>query len=210
MIMKAKERICSDCGKVEMTASKSTVCIECYATRCKIQNIIDEQEFISNYGYEILERLPDTEIGNKRAYTLLTPCGHVWNSRVDNFKKQIKNSMSKNIALPCGTCGPKHRIAACMEGYMEKRGRDYDIEVWKDYMLKVRKLSDATYREFKEEINPNNHPRGLKEWHLDHKIPIIQCFKQGWTPEQASVKENLQMLHYIENIKKSGKIISSV
>ena len=107
--------------------------------------------------------------------------------------------------MPCGTCGPKHRLTNALSAYIEKYGRDYDIKKWDDYRLLVRKLSDITYRQFKEEINPQNHRRGKKTWHLDHKHPIIACFKEGWTPERAAGINNLQMLTWQDNLMKSGK-----
>ena len=109
--------------------------------------------------------------------------------------------------MPCGVCGPTHRMKTAFDKFMEKNARDYDLKKWDDYRLLVRKLSDITYRQFKEEINPLNHRRGKKTWHLDHIFPIIECFKQGWPVEKAASKENLQMLLWSHNLEKSGKVL---
>ena len=55
-------------------------------------------------------------------------------------------------------------------------------------------------------INPAKVIRGRTEWHLDHIVPIIQCFKYGVAIERAGSVENLQMLPYDENIRKHSKL----
>jgi len=72
------------------------------------------------------------------------------------------------------------------------------------YTRKVRGLSEKTYRDNIDIINPNRHPRmlGNQGWHLDHVISIVKCFKRGWVPEQAAVLGNLQLLPAGENLSK--------
>ena len=69
-------------------------------------------------------------------------------------------------------------------------------------------LTEKTYKKYKDEINPNNLPRAKAGidggYHLDHKVSVIWGFENGWSPEQLSAKENLQMLPWLENVKKHG------
>lgn len=200
-----KERVCESCGTVSYVFGTAKRCIPCQkaeGTRIAIEGEIRD---ITENGYQIISG-PNIGKFGKREYTLKTPCGHEWTIRSDNFKKLLTNAKSKNIRMPCGVCGPTHRMKTAFEKFMEKNARDYDLKKWDDYRLLVRKLSDITYRQFKEEINPMNHRRGKKTWHLDHIFPIIECFKQGWEPEKAASKENLQMLHWQDNLMKSGKV----
>ena len=202
---KRKERICESCGSVSHVFGMAKRCIPCQKAEATLVAIVGEKEDIVSNGYEILSG-PNIGKFNKREYTLKTPCGHQWTVRSDNFRKLINNAKAKGLPMPCGTCGPQHRLTNALSAYIEKYGRDYDVKKWDDYRLLVRKLSDITYRQFKEEINPLNHRRGKKTWHLDHIFPIIECFKQGWPVEKAASRENLQMLHWQENLMKSGKV----
>jgi len=201
-----KERICESCGKVSYVFGTAKRCIPCQKAEATQIAINGEIEDILSNGYEIISG-PNIGKFNKRVYTLKSQCGHEWTIRADNFRKLINNAKTKGLPMPCGTCGPKHRMNTALGSYIEKYGRDYDIKKWDDYRLLVRKLSDITYRQFKEEINPHNYRRGKKTWHLDHIFPIIECFKQGWPVEKAASRENLQMLHWEENLSKSGKVV---
>lgn len=44
---------------------------------------------------------------------------------------------------------------------------------WKTYQSLVIKLSDFSYKKFKNIINPNNYERKRGKFHLDHIIPKI-------------------------------------
>lgn len=92
-----------------------------------------------------------------------------------------------------------------MAAYVAKYGRDYDITKWKQYNKKVRLLSDRNYRKHKDQINPLDLPRGMRTYHLDHKFPIFEGFKQGIEPEVIARVENLQMLSAGSNIAKGRK-----
>lgn len=96
-----------------------------------------------------------------------------------------------------------------MDGYMKVYGRDWnniDVEDWQAYSTAVRKLSEITYREHRWHINPLNLKRGVRTYHLDHKVPIIECFKRGWSPEQAASVNNLQILRAEDNLSKSRSL----
>lgn len=206
--MKARERVCPNCGKIDITASKSKVCMLC-SKEIKRQTIIHGAEIslFETNRYAVLSG-PTYDKFNKRWYTVKTPCcGNSWSVRSDNFAKLLKNAKDKNQPMPCGSCGPKHRMNTALKGYMEKYARDYNLNEYQDYMKATRQLSDKMYKLFKHEINPENHRRGKFQYHLDHKFPIIECFKQGWSIMEAAAPSNLQMLPWNENLSKSNKIV---
>jgi hypothetical protein len=88
----------------------------------------------------------------------------------------------------------------------ERHTREY----WNFYN-KVVWASEMTYLKYKDEINPNNYPRTLcgveGGYQLDHKIPIDYGWKNKMTIEEMSCKENLQIISWQENRKKSNKIL---
>ena len=50
--------------------------------------------------------------------------------------------------------------------------------------------------------------RGLKDWHIDHKIPIIYGFKNNIPPEEIGHVSNLQPLFWKDNFLKGAKYSS--
>lgn len=95
--------------------------------------------------------------------------------------------------------------------YREDR---HSREYW-DYFNEVKSLTEEVYIQNKKEINPNNLPRGVSGrgkdvYQLDHIYPIIEGFRNGISPKQISQKENLRMIHWEENIRKSGKVLGGI
>lgn len=83
------------------------------------------------------------------------------------------------------------------------------LSEYKKYYGKVHRLTEQTYNEFKNEINPNSYVRGKagtpNAYHLDHKISVKYGFLNGIDPVEISKKENLQLLPWRENIIKGWK-----
>jgi hypothetical protein len=79
---------------------------------------------------------------------------------------------------------------------------------FKRYRNKVEFLTEQTYVKFLEDINPNKFPRTLAGveggYHLDHIVSVKEGFINGWEPEKLADKENLQMLPWLENVRKSS------
>jgi len=82
----------------------------------------------------------------------------------------------------------------------EKRG--YDLAEYRQYRGRVTWLTELTYREYKDIINPDNHPRtraGKDGYQIDHIESVKKCFDAGLPPEHCARLENLQMLPWKEN-----------
>ena len=70
----------------------------------------------------------------------------------------------------------------------------------------VRKITEENYNKYKEQINPNNHPRTLcgieNGYQLDHRVSIKWGFLHGVNPKVIGNVDNLQMLPWKENLTK--------
>lgn len=91
--------------------------------------------------------------------------------------------------------------------YNKRYPSDYDLDKYTDYKKTVYKLSNTTYVNNIERINPNNYPRtrmGVENgWQLDHIKPVNECFRDGVPPEEAASITNLRMLPWRENLMRN-------
>lgn len=204
---KWRERQCERCKKVEHTASKSTFCLLCSKENVRDELVQHEKAQVVEWGYQFVSG-PTRNKFNKSVYRLIAPCcGSEYEVVFNNLRKQIQNARDKNLPMPCGTCGPKHRMKVALDGFMDKYAIDYDLDKANYYRRLVRRMTEQTYKKNKRVINPNDLPRGRNTgYHIDHVVPIIECFKQGWSAEQASDVSNLQMLEWSENLSKGSLV----
>lgn len=203
---KRRVRICTQCTIEEETFSKMLVCASCVILNTKAANIIAEQNHLIELGYELISG-PELNAHAHREYTLLSPCCKFkFTPTYGNVIKQV-NSHGKP---PCLSCGGKARMNKAMIGYVQKHGATYDLVKYNEYRKKVRTLSERTYKCWEHILNPLDLKRGrsIDFWHLDHKVPIIWCFKNDIEPEVAAGLQNLQMLPVVDNLQKSGKLLS--
>jgi hypothetical protein len=77
---------------------------------------------------------------------------------------------------------------------------------FKKYRNRVAVRTKKTYMLFKEEINPQNLPLGKcgvdSAHQIDHIITVRQGFEQNISIEEISAKENLQIIPWLDNVKK--------
>lgn len=77
---------------------------------------------------------------------------------------------------------------------------------FKEYYMKVRKITEQTYKNNKDIINPDNLPRTLcgvdNGYQLDHIFPIKRGYILGINPKVIGSIDNLQMLSWQNNILK--------
>lgn len=77
------------------------------------------------------------------------------------------------------------------------------------YRSRIVTRSNYTYRKNKQILNPNNYvigTHGDNVHHLDHIYPVSEAFKYNVPVDLMSSIENLQLLPYGDNIKKSNII----
>lgn len=200
---KLKNRICGTCADVlHQTATRSQHCSVCAKDKQKSLKIEQEKlQVAACYGNA---NGPSINKFGKRCYTFTHSCGTTQTWRFDNLLSCWKRGSPE----PCKSCGGKKRMAIALDGYIKKFNLDERAKTeLSAYTSKVRGLSEAVYRNNISIINPNHHTRSQECWHLDHKIPIVECFMRGWTPSEAAHISNLQMLPAAENLKKGRKII---
>lgn len=84
-------------------------------------------------------------------------------------------------------------------------GETYNSD-FRRYRNQVSMMTEKVYREFKDEINPNNFLRaraGIEgAYHLDHIVSVKEGFEKGIPAEVIADKSNLQMLPWLENLLK--------
>jgi len=85
-----------------------------------------------------------------------------------------------------------------------------DTPEYQRFRKQVDVLTEKVYTEYKQEINPNDYPRTLagveNGYQLDHIIPVHYGWVVGMTADELSQKENLQMLPWKDNLKKSNNL----
>lgn len=90
------------------------------------------------------------------------------------------------------------------------RGYDIPIELkepFEQYEQEVDRLTEQSYKKFKNIINPNDLKRGrTKGSHqLDHILSKVDGFRQQVSADQLSHPVNLRMLSIRQNISKSSR-----
>lgn len=77
---------------------------------------------------------------------------------------------------------------------------------YEKYKRRARWLTEKTYVENKNTLNPNEYPRTLcgvpGGYQLDHIEGLHECFIKGKSVEQASSITNLQFIPWEENLQK--------
>lgn len=103
-----------------------------------------------------------------------------------------KLKMSKAMSLRTGSKNPNWKS---------------DTPEFKRFSNKVHRLTKETYEANIDTINPNRHVRtrcGVAGgYQLDHIVSIRIGFDSGMKAEELAVKENLQMIPWLDNLKKS-------
>ena len=77
---------------------------------------------------------------------------------------------------------------------------------YRRYVGKVYRLTEETYAQYCQIINPNHYPRTLcgveGGYQLDHIISIKRCWNEGKSPAEAASFTNLQIIPWRENLDK--------
>ena len=131
-----------------------------------------------------------------------TNCGHT-------FTSSSKNLLNRGI--DCTICGIEKRTSTINNwSYANSEEWKKTADIWEKYRAKVRSLTRKTYKKHKAIINPNNLPTGragvVGAHHLDHIVPIRYCFENFIPPEICAHQDNLQMLHWNDNVGSRNKL----
>jgi hypothetical protein len=134
--------------------------------------------------------------------------------------KKLKKIFSRKTIRFCSTkCmfeSEEHRkmLSSINRDYMQteeyrKTISKPDTPEYRKYSNRVQTLTRKTYKLYKEQINPNDLPRGKAGengcYHLDHKISVRYGFDNQIDPAIIADKNNLQMLPWKDNVIKGKK-----
>jgi hypothetical protein len=122
------------------------------------------------------------------------------------FRVQCKDGHISDKSYSSFTRNEKKWI--CSRCYYNSLGSNLsedDILRLENYTKQVRILTAKTYKLHKSIINPNNFINGKSDYHIDHKYSIYEGFINKIDTKIISSKENLQMLSYIDNLRKGVK-----
>lgn len=91
----------------------------------------------------------------------------------------------------------------------EQQGKAVPLDMlteWEQYKKQARVMTERTYRNNMDIINPHQYPRTLagtnSGYHLDHIIPICRGFVDNIPLDISSSVTNLQMLPWLDNVTK--------
>lgn len=70
---------------------------------------------------------------------------------------------------------------------------------WETYKSCARYWTELEYKIHVTAINPDNVKRGIREYHIDHIVPLWYGFIHHLDPKLLSQKENLRMLWWMDN-----------
>lgn len=114
----------------------------------------------------------------------------------------------RKIKLMQGNChGTKNKGKKIISMTGNKHPRwNPNKKAFTEYAYKVRRITEETYKQNMNLINPDNLPRtlcGIEDgYQLDHKISIKWGFLHGVNPKVIGNISNLQMIPWNENRKK--------
>jgi hypothetical protein len=126
---------------------------------------------------------------------------------------EIKQKKRKHCSISCLMQNKEYRekLRKADKSYMQSEKykntlRKENVPEYKRFQRQVIRETEKTYANYIELINPQRHPRTLcgvsGGWQLDHIKSIRSCFDDGMSIQEASRKENLQMLPWLDNLLK--------
>jgi hypothetical protein len=131
-------------------------------------------------------------------------------------KKNLSNKTKQYCSVKCMFNSEEYieKLSSANKEYMQTEAysnsiKKEDTPEYKKYSNRVQTLTRKNYIFYKEEINPENLPRGVAgrkgSYHLDHKISVRYGFDNNISPDVIADKSNLQMLPWRENVIKGKK-----
>jgi hypothetical protein len=164
---------------------------------------------VERYGVE--HPFQSSILRNKAIGTWMSKYGTDNPFKSNLIKDKIVDVLSKKYGVTnAANVDSEKRIGNAMKTKIE-RGWVIPDEFLSDYQLyrkKVKRLTEKTYEEHKNKINPNNFERvtnGKSGYQLDHKYSILEGFLNDIEPETISHHCNLQMLEWEINRAKSKR-----
>lgn len=175
-------------SKLESVKNKTkNTCLKKYQETTPLKNLKIKEKIkitcIKKYGVDNPSK--SEEVKRKKIKKYIQKYGVDNPSKSDEVKEKIKKVRIKN--------GSYYNLT------------DEEYKNLKSYRASVSYYTNKTYIEFKDEINPLNLIRGIKNYHIDHIFPISEGWKNNIDPKHLSNKNNLRIILAKENREKSNK-----
>jgi hypothetical protein len=198
---------CLSCGNIFTATAKSKVtnfkkhkmpgCPKC--TRYEVHKIELEKnkQRLIDMGYELLQpyRGKDHKIlvRNKNC-----SCGRSWET------KPLHIFAGRSFCRPCND--DKKRLRFVEQNRIRHEQSLEGLDAWTSYGKQARLLTEHTYEQYKDRINPGNLPRGRSgtegAFHVDHIYSMKYCFYHNVPVELCAHVDNLQLLPWKVNAVK--------
>ena len=81
---------------------------------------------------------------------------------------------------------------------------------WKTYRGQVRYWTEQEYATNSATINPHSLPRGIRQYHIDHIVPLWYGFINDIDPKLLSKKENLRIIWYKDNLVRKKDTLDEI
>jgi len=133
-------------------------------------------------------------------------CGHTFETYPGNVIE---------LETDCIICGKKNRtnVVTAWSKSNSAKWRETATE-WQIYKSKVSSLTEQTYKQHINKINPTKLPRGKAgidgAYHLDHIVPKRFCFDNDIPPEICADVSNLQMIGWLDNVGSRNHIKGTI
>lgn len=125
-------------------------------------------------------------------------CGRSWETTPEHILS------GRAFCKPCNDENKIKRLQKSNE--IRHKNSLKDLPAWEKYLKEVRVLTEQTYKEHHEKINPNNYPRGRSgktgAYHLDHIFSIKYCFYHDVPTSICAHHTNLKILPWKDNSSK--------
>lgn len=164
---------------------------------------------VEKYGVE--HSFHNAAIKQKAVNTWLSAYGTDNPRKASEIKEKIKSVLQNRYGVSNASLVDSDSRVAKIQKTKIERGWIIPDELLSDYQLyrkAVRRLTEKTYKEYKDTINPARLERvtnGKNGYQLDHKYSVLEGFLNDVDPKLISHRYNLQMLPWNENRQKSKK-----
>ena len=193
------------CGlKATYTNYKKLPCCYKHQSKCPaVKSKIGAKNSLALQGKKL------TEEHKAKISSGLKKSARVYSEHTIETKQKISKSKKGSIPWNKGLTGVQ---SAWNKGLKKQEPleilsrEDEAYRDFKKYRNRVSVRTRKTYEIFKEEINPNNYVLGkagvVGAYQIDHIVSVREGFEKNIPIETISSKDNLQIIPWLENVKK--------
>lgn len=216
------KRNCPECGKEKIYKSKvgfaravknNTVCQSCANKWDRVFGTKKAIEMRERYSQDNLGKILPIEVRMKQSISAKLH----WDKY--GYPESGKQKLRERPSRPCST-ETKQKLkqytgerSSTVKKILREQNITYDeylntIPAWKRYYNKVQRITNQQPIQLLENYNKRGRAKaGTDAYHLDHIISIKYGFDNNIDPYNIGNISNLRMIPWIENLKKSSKLL---